>query len=155
MTPPDDIGTEEEQELRAAAQELLTALLLLEDESEPIAFEKFFKSARMRERLRVKKTLAEMPQREREVMELLGEGLTGKQIADRLSISPASILTYARSGIARMRDLEKGGELRYHSQVREDRSKALKIHDLLERSSKLGQDSKERIARLEESSSRQ
>jgi len=49
----------------------------------------------------VEKLLALTP-REREILELLAEGLRVKQIADRLSLSPATVHTHVRNAIARM-----------------------------------------------------
>jgi len=49
----------------------------------------------------VEKVLALTP-REREILELLAEGLRVKQIADRLSLSPATVHTHVRNAIARM-----------------------------------------------------
>src|SRR2546421_8937368 len=46
--------------------------------------------------------LLELPPREREILELLAEGLRVKQIADRLSLSPATVHTHVRNAIARM-----------------------------------------------------
>jgi len=49
----------------------------------------------------VEKVLALTP-REREILELLAEGLRVKQIGDRLSLSPATVHTHVRNAIARM-----------------------------------------------------
>ena len=46
--------------------------------------------------------LLELTPREREILELLAEGLRVKQIADRLSLSPATVHTHVRNAIARM-----------------------------------------------------
>jgi DNA-binding NarL/FixJ family response regulator len=46
--------------------------------------------------------LLELTPREREILELLAEGVRVKQIADRLSLSPATVHTHVRNAIARM-----------------------------------------------------
>lgn len=46
--------------------------------------------------------LLELTPREREILELLAEGLRVKQVADRLSLSPATVHTHVRNAIARM-----------------------------------------------------
>jgi DNA-binding CsgD family transcriptional regulator len=46
--------------------------------------------------------LLELTPREREILELLAEGLRVKQIAERLSLSPATVHTHVRNAIARM-----------------------------------------------------
>src|SRR5690349_10268673 len=46
--------------------------------------------------------LLELTPREREILELLAGGLRVKQIADRLSLSPATVHTHVRNAIARM-----------------------------------------------------
>ncbi|MBM3666374.1 MAG: response regulator transcription factor [Actinobacteria bacterium] len=46
--------------------------------------------------------LLELTPREREILELLAEGLRVKQIADKLSLSPATVHTHVRNAIARM-----------------------------------------------------
>src|SRR6266516_7470889 len=46
--------------------------------------------------------LLELTPREREILELLAEGLRVKQIADRLSLSPATVHTHVRNAIAKL-----------------------------------------------------
>jgi DNA-binding NarL/FixJ family response regulator len=46
--------------------------------------------------------LLQLTPREREILELLAEGLRVKQIADRLALSPATVHTHVRNAIARM-----------------------------------------------------
>src|ERR687886_298853 len=46
--------------------------------------------------------LLELTPREREILELLAEGLRVKQIADRLSLSPATVHTHVRNAIAQL-----------------------------------------------------
>jgi DNA-binding NarL/FixJ family response regulator len=46
--------------------------------------------------------LLELTPREREILELLAEGLRVKDIAERLSLSPATVHTHVRNAIARM-----------------------------------------------------
>lgn len=46
--------------------------------------------------------LLELTPREREILELLAEGMRVKQIADHLNLSPATVHTHVRNAIARM-----------------------------------------------------
>ena len=46
--------------------------------------------------------LLELTPREREILELLAEGLRVKQIAERLSLSPATVHTHVRNAIAKL-----------------------------------------------------
>ncbi len=46
--------------------------------------------------------LLELTPREREILELLAQGLRVKQIAEKLSLSPATVHTHVRNAIARM-----------------------------------------------------
>jgi RNA polymerase sigma factor (sigma-70 family) len=60
------------------------------------------KSAPSEDIARAIEKLLELTPREREILELLAEGLRVKQIADRLSLSPATVHTHVRNAIARM-----------------------------------------------------
>ena len=46
--------------------------------------------------------LLDLSPRERQILELLAEGLRVKQIADRLSLSPATVHTHVRNAIAKL-----------------------------------------------------
>ena len=62
------------------------------------------------DRRRVQSSLAQLSPREREILGLLSEGLTGKAIAGRLFLSPETVRTHIRNATTKL-----GAKTRVHA----------------------------------------